>query len=59
MTELFIQRPGFSLLALITVCYMICILFKQIHKTIRIAARGWPPEHLDANGNFKGDDDDE
>jgi len=27
--------------------------FNRLLRTVRIVARGWPPEHLDADGDFK------
>lgn len=34
------------------------VAFKIINRTLRtfkVALRGWPPSHLDADGDFKGD----
>lgn len=28
-------------------------LVNRLLRTIKVACRGWPPEHLDADGNFR------
>lgn len=28
-------------------------IFNRVMRTINIACRGWPPAHLDADGDFK------
>jgi len=44
------------ILAFFIICstyYLIRCFVVRILRSINIATRGWPPEHLDADGDFK------
>lgn len=52
-----------ALLALLSIVSLLnAIVFRLPNRLIRhlnIRARGWPPSHLDADGDFKEEDKDE
>ncbi len=41
----------FWIIAIATECVL--KLVNRILRTIKVCARGWPPEHLDADGDWK------
>ena len=44
----------FVLLAVHSIVYAIVFrLPNRILRTIKVVSKGWPPEHLDADGDFK------
>lgn len=56
-------EPLVGLIALIVICYAITrpfrYAFEAYNRKLRsknIAAHGWPPEYLDADGDFKEED---
>ena len=46
----FIIFLGICLLQLSVPIFRLC---NRILRTIKVIARGWPPEHIDADGDFK------
>ena len=47
-----------SFLALVVICMPFKII-NRILRTIKVLARGWPPEHIDADGDWKTEQNDE
>lgn len=56
MNQLIDNHPFLTFIALMMVAQVLWYPFRIINRWIRhrnIVARGWPPEHLDADGDFK------
>jgi hypothetical protein len=56
--QAFAQMNGFNQLILICATYyllkaVLWLLPNRILRTVKVAVRGWPPEHLDADGDWK------
>lgn len=49
MWEYMSQNPGMTLILLLGVCY----ITKYVVRGVIISIHGWPPSHLDADGDFK------
>lgn len=50
-----IANPYFIWVVII-VCVTICAVMRRLLRTINIVARGWPPPHVDADGDIVEDD---
>lgn len=64
MIEVLTGLHGFTMFCLvISVYYVFKAVFyylpRQIFRTIRVNKNGWPPAHLDADGDFQEQDDDD
>ena len=47
-----------AICAMITICALakgFYWMFNRLMRTIKVAIRGWPPSHLDADGDWKED----
>lgn len=42
---------GNTLFAIIVICITICAVAKRIARSVNISNHGWPPEHVDADGD--------
>lgn len=56
MSEFFTFASDSPVLAFILICscyYLLSTIFVRGYRTIKVLARGWPPAHLDADGDWK------
>jgi hypothetical protein len=51
------SNPGYSFLIVFVVCLTVCSLWRRAMKTLAIRTSGWPPPHLDADGDFRPTDE--
>jgi len=55
MTEFAMQHPVATAFIVCCFLYVIGLMWIRTMRTIMVATRGWPPPHLDADGDFKED----
>lgn len=48
-----------SLILLLVICYFLTLPVRLLIRHLNIRKQGWPPEHLDGDGDFKNDDKDD
>jgi hypothetical protein len=51
--SVFAKDPWVLFWIVLVIVLLIRSMWKSRERTIRIKERGWPPNHLDANGDFR------
>jgi len=47
------SHPGWAFLMLLVVLHYGASLWRRLTSLIRVSLRGWPPAHLDADGDWR------
>jgi hypothetical protein len=50
-------HPWMTLFIALAALQTVAVIYSRTMRAINIANRGWPPEHLDADGDFKQEKD--
>lgn len=59
MTEYALAHPWLTLLLALCFLQGAVILGNRVLRSINVALRGWPPAHLDADGDWKAEEESE
>lgn len=51
--EFMSESPILTFFIVLIIAQALAAIFKYLLGCVNIAKSGWPPEHLDANGDFK------
>lgn len=51
------ESPWLTFFLLLLVTETIFRIWNRLMRHLNVKAKGWPPEHLDADGDFKESDD--
>lgn len=60
MTQFALAHPILAFLIVIIALFVLASIVGRILRTISVSYQGWPPPHLDADGDWRpgcGDDD--
>jgi hypothetical protein len=53
------RNPWLAFFALLIVARCAFLVHNRTMRMLNVRAHGWPPSHLDADGDFRSDEDDE
>lgn len=59
MTQYAKDSPYLTFFIVTLLIELVCRCFKATVRALAIRKAGWPPEHCDADGNFKKEEDKE
>lgn len=51
--------PWLTFFLLIDILAAICFMWNRLFRHLNVRSAGWPPEHLDADGDFKPEKDED